>query len=176
MSDNYESGFIPAKDSRKADREGYEEQANPKRKSPSHLDSNYNYFLVMAYGPRGVKRIKVIKTRKRALASAKRWADTFHWAVYVRQVKFNRRAENVRLGLEDLSKHVEYIGNLPRHYGSVTTSLMPQDNDPRIKNLEKARAARRENMLKKEESLQQGFRPEVGQYAIDEQPEGDEDN
>lgn len=154
MSERYESGFIPPRGVKPKEETSNEVGAgNEKAKRKSPLDSNYNYYLVLGYGPENkhAEKVEAIRSRGKALAAAKRWARKDGLAVFVRECKFSRRTDDVRLALEDLAKHASFIANMPRNYGSVTTSLINNNDDIRRDNLTKARKVAAENRRKRRE-------------------------
>ena len=151
MSERHESGFIPPLGMKPKEGTSSNEESGAAKEKKKPLDCNYNYYVILGYGPKNVhaEKVEAIRSRGKAIATAKRWARRDGLAVFVRECKFNRRSENVRLALGDLARHAAFIANMPRNYGSVTTSLINNENDIRRDNLAKARKVAAENRRKR---------------------------
>ena len=151
MSERYESGFIPPLGKKPKEGTSSNEESGAASEKKTYLDCNYNYYVILGYGPKNVhaEKVEAIRSRSKALKTAKRWARRDGLAVFVRECKFNRRTTSVRLALEDLAKHAAFIANMTRNYGSVTTSLINNEGDIRRDNLAKARKVAAENRRKR---------------------------
>ena len=126
MTEKYVEGYIPPGENHRH----------------NGIDSQYTYYVVIGFGREDTIKADCIKSKRTALRHAKTYAN-MNLAVFVRQCRFSRRTEDVRLGLLGLTEYVAQLGNRDKEFGSITTQLLDTDKS-KFERMAAVRAAKKE--------------------------------